>query len=118
VGVGVDGVDDLGTVDALQVDRRNAEARVSELALDHDQRDALARHLDGVRVAELVRSEAPRPHRRPHWLVRRQGGAREVGMDEWAGREQLQPGSTPAHSFRSVRCFLHRHRADPRRRMV
>ena len=30
-----------------------------ELALDDDQRDALACHLDGVRVAELVRREAP-----------------------------------------------------------
>jgi hypothetical protein len=30
-----------------------------ELALDDDQRDALAGHLDGVRVAELVDCEAP-----------------------------------------------------------
>jgi hypothetical protein len=27
---------------------------VPELALDHSERDALVRHLDGVRVAELV----------------------------------------------------------------
>jgi hypothetical protein len=33
---GVDGVDDLGVVDALQVDRGNAEVGVSELALDDD----------------------------------------------------------------------------------
>jgi hypothetical protein len=31
---------------------------VPELALDDDQRYALARHLDGVCVSELVRSEA------------------------------------------------------------
>jgi hypothetical protein len=31
---------------------------VAELALDDDQRDALACHLDGVGVAELVRSES------------------------------------------------------------
>jgi hypothetical protein len=32
---------------------------VSELALDDDQRDTFARHLDGVSVAKLVRREAP-----------------------------------------------------------
>jgi hypothetical protein len=32
---------------------------VSELALDDEQRNALAGHLGGVRVAELVRREAP-----------------------------------------------------------
>ncbi len=56
---GVDGVDDLGVVDALEVDRRDAEVAVTKLALDHDQRDAFACHLDGVGVSELVRSEAP-----------------------------------------------------------
>src|SRR5215211_522994 len=55
---GVDGVDDLGVVDALQIDRGDAEVGVAELALDDDQRQALAGHLDGVRVAELVRREA------------------------------------------------------------
>jgi hypothetical protein len=30
---------------------------VAELALDDDQRDALTRHLDGVGVAEPMRSE-------------------------------------------------------------
>src|SRR5215212_8730553 len=58
---GVDGVDDLGVVDALQIDRGDAEVGVAELALDDDQRHALAGHLDGVRVAQLVRREAP-PH--------------------------------------------------------
>jgi hypothetical protein len=46
---GVDGVDDLGAVDALQVDRGDAEVGVSELALDDDQRDALARAADLMR---------------------------------------------------------------------
>src|SRR5215211_126809 len=54
----VDGVDDLGVVDALQIDRGDAEVGVAELALDDDQRQALAGHLDGVRVAQLVRREA------------------------------------------------------------
>src|SRR5215211_2657896 len=58
---GVDGVDDLGVVDALEVDRGDAEVGVAELALDDDQRHALAGHLDGMRVAELVRRKAP-PH--------------------------------------------------------
>jgi hypothetical protein len=54
----VDGVDDLGAVDALQVDRRDAEVGVPELALYDEQRNALASHFDGVRVAQLVRREA------------------------------------------------------------
>jgi hypothetical protein len=50
----VDGVDDLGVVDALGVDGGDAEVVVTELALDDDQRDAFAGHLDRVGVAELV----------------------------------------------------------------
>src|SRR4051812_3399734 len=54
---GVDGVDDLGVVDALEVDRGDAEVAVAELALDDDERHALVCHLDGVGVAQLVRCE-------------------------------------------------------------
>jgi hypothetical protein len=43
---GVDGVDDLGAVDALQVDGCDAEAGVAELALDDNQRHAFAGHFD------------------------------------------------------------------------
>jgi hypothetical protein len=50
----MNGFNDLGVVDALQVDGGDAEVAVAELALDDDQRDTLARHLDGVGVAELV----------------------------------------------------------------
>lgn len=57
----VDGVDDLRAADALQVDRCDAEIRVSELALDDDQRHALMRHLHSVRVTELMRRETS-PH--------------------------------------------------------
>jgi hypothetical protein len=57
-GPGVNGLDDLAVVDALQVDRGHAEVGVAELALDHVERQALARHLDGVGVPELVRCEA------------------------------------------------------------
>jgi hypothetical protein len=46
----VDRVDDLAAVDALEVDARDAQVGVPELPLDHDQRDALVRHLDRVRV--------------------------------------------------------------------
>src|SRR3954447_24153435 len=42
----VDGVDDLGVVDALVVDRSGSEVAVAELALDDDQRDAFVCHLD------------------------------------------------------------------------
>jgi hypothetical protein len=37
-----DGVDDFAVVDPLEIDRRDAEVRVAELALDDVQRDALA----------------------------------------------------------------------------
>src|SRR4051794_19497243 len=55
----VDGLDDLVGVDALQVDRSDAEVAVAELALDDVERDAVVREFDGVRVAELVRGKAP-----------------------------------------------------------
>src|SRR5215212_3616153 len=58
---GVDGVDDLGVVDALEVNGGDAEVGVAELALDDDQRNALAGHLGGVRVAQLVWRK-PSPH--------------------------------------------------------
>src|SRR4051794_1671065 len=51
---GVDGVDDLGVVDALEVDRGDPEVRVAELALDDVQRHTLARHLDRVSVTQLM----------------------------------------------------------------
>ena len=51
----MDGFDDLGVVDALEVDGGDAEVAVAELALDDDQRHTFASHLAGVRVAELVR---------------------------------------------------------------
>ena len=60
-GWGVDGLDDLAAVDALEVDGRDAEVAVPELALDGDQRHAFARHLDGMGVPELVWPE-PAPH--------------------------------------------------------
>ena len=53
----VDGGDDLLGVDALEVDARGAEVGVPELALDDVQRDALARELDSVGVAQLMRRE-------------------------------------------------------------
>jgi hypothetical protein len=57
----VDGVDDLGVVNAAEVDRGDREVGVSELALDHEQRNSLARHLNRVGVPELVTREPP-PH--------------------------------------------------------
>jgi len=60
----VDGFDDLGVVDALEVNRGDAEVAVAELALDHDQRHALAGNLNGVGMSQLMRSEAPSHARR------------------------------------------------------
>ena len=55
----MDGVDDLGPVDSLQVGARDAKVRVPELALDDGHRHPLARHLDRVCVPQLMRSEPP-----------------------------------------------------------
>jgi len=55
----MDGVDDLGAVDPLQIDRRHPEVRVPELALDDHQRHALARHLDSVSMPELMGCKPP-----------------------------------------------------------
>jgi hypothetical protein len=50
----VDCVHDLGVVDAAQVHGRDPEVGMPELPLDDDQRYALARHLDGVSMPELM----------------------------------------------------------------
>jgi hypothetical protein len=42
----------------LEGDGRDSEVGVAELPLDDSQRDALAGHLDGVRVTKLVRRKA------------------------------------------------------------
>ncbi len=60
----MDGVDDLGVVDSTQVRGGDAEVGVTELALDHDERDAFSRHLNSMGVPELMWSEpAPDPGR-------------------------------------------------------
>jgi len=47
----VDGGNNLGVVDTLEVDRSDAEVGVSELALDDVQGNALVSEFDGVSVA-------------------------------------------------------------------
>ena len=54
----VDGVDDFVVVDALEIDAGDAEVGVSELALDHVERDPFAGHLYGMSVTQLMRREA------------------------------------------------------------
>jgi len=48
----MNGADRLGVVYPLQVDGSHSEVGVPELSLDHVERHALLRHLDGVRVAQ------------------------------------------------------------------
>jgi hypothetical protein len=67
----MDGCDDLGVVDALEVDRGDPDVAVPELALDDDERHALVSHLDGVCVTELMGCEAPTN-------ARRRGGAAQL----------------------------------------
>lgn len=52
------GVDGFAVVDALQVDGRDSDVEVTESALSNAEVCAFAGHLDGVRVAKLVRCEA------------------------------------------------------------
>jgi hypothetical protein len=52
----MDGADDLAAVDTLEIDARDAEVGVSELAL-YDDECAFVRHLDRVSVPELVGRE-------------------------------------------------------------
>jgi hypothetical protein len=54
----VDGVHDLGVVDSAEVHRRDRKVGMPELPLDDEQRHSLARHLNGVRVSELMWREA------------------------------------------------------------
>jgi hypothetical protein len=51
----VNGLDDLVVVDSAEVSGCNREIGV--LALDHDQRDPLTRHLNRMRVPKLMRRE-------------------------------------------------------------
>jgi hypothetical protein len=61
----VNGLDDLGIVDALQIDGRDPEIAMAELALDDDRRHAFAGHLDGIGVAEVVWERSGEVRRRP-----------------------------------------------------
>jgi hypothetical protein len=60
---GAHGADDLLGIDPFEIDRGRAEICMSQLPLDDVQRHALARELQRVRVARLMRSE-PAPDAR------------------------------------------------------
>jgi hypothetical protein len=51
-------MDGLRVVDASEIGRRDPEVGVPQLALDDEQRNALAGHFDGVGVSKLVRRKA------------------------------------------------------------
>ena len=71
--------DHLCAVDALQIDGRDAEIAVPELALDHDQWHALTRQLDGMCVPKLVRCE-PTPDTARTAVLR--SSARAAALDK------------------------------------
>jgi hypothetical protein len=56
------GSDDFGVVDPAQVSLGDRKVGMPELALDDDQRDALAGHLHSVRVAQLAATRTADPH--------------------------------------------------------
>jgi len=68
----------LAAVDALEVHARDAEVRV--LALDHDERDSLVRHLDRVRMSQLVRREPTSDARRGSCVVQLLASSRGFPM--------------------------------------
>ena len=66
---------------------------MAELALDHIERHSLARHLDGVSVPQLVRSEST-PHTRPGALrIPPQG--RAVNSEPWTDDGGPPDGRSP-----------------------
>ena len=95
----MDSLDDLAAVDALQVDAGDAEVAVSELALDDNQRHALAGHLDGVGVTELMWRE-PAPH------SCRGGGAPQLGT-----RRSRRPVPSPRRAVDHAQQWTDRERA-------
>ena len=44
----------ISLLSTLQIDARDAEVRMSELPLDHDQRHTFVRHLDRMGVSQLM----------------------------------------------------------------
>jgi hypothetical protein len=73
----VDGGNDLGVVDPLQIDGRDARIAVPQLPLDDVERDALVGQLDGVGMAQLVGAN------------RRRTPAFEATRRSWARAESL-----------------------------
>jgi hypothetical protein len=55
---GVNGLDDLGVVDALEAHGRDPEVAVAELPLDDHERDAFVSKFDRVRMSQLMRGKA------------------------------------------------------------
>jgi hypothetical protein len=110
----VDGVDDLGAVDALEVDRGDAEAGVSELALDDDQRDTFARHLDGVGVAELVRANRRRtPASAAVWRSCSRAAAALAAADEHCAAAGVEVGLGERERFVDARPGAPEHDDQP-----
>ncbi|HEU0316878.1 MAG TPA: hypothetical protein VFR49_06085, partial [Solirubrobacteraceae bacterium] len=77
-------VDDLGVVDAAQIDRRDAKVGVPELALDHVQRRAIST----AWAAKLMRRETA-PHAGLHGdasPLRADSAGRETAVSAWVPR--------------------------------
>ena len=80
---GVDGGDDLLRGDSLQEGAGRGEVRVPQLALDQRQWAPLVQQLDSMRMAKLVRSEAPAD------AGRKRGGVARAGR-RWPTRRARQ----------------------------
>jgi hypothetical protein len=78
----MDGVDDLAGVDALQVNRGDPEVGMPELPLDNRQRDAFVRHLNSMRMPQLmlVPTSAQAPLSRPGRYAEVSEKSAHVGM--------------------------------------
>ena len=85
----VDGVDDLGGVNALKVGAGHAQVCVAELALDDRQRHTFAGHLHRVRVAKLMGRNR---RRTPASAASRRSSARAPVCDQ--ARPHVAPSMT------------------------
>jgi hypothetical protein len=73
----VNDANDLAVVDPLEIHGGNPEVGMAQLALDDVVRNALAGHLDRVRMSELMRREPPpNPRADGELAQRRAGGGR------------------------------------------
>src|SRR5947209_19430141 len=92
----MDRLDDLGAVDALEVDAGDPQIAMPELPLDDHQRDALVGELDSVGMPQLMRRKAPTDARRfrrsTQLLTRAEASQRLPAVGPWMTQNSAPTG--------------------------